>query len=130
MKQKLSKDIQSSIDQKLEDIYKDASDAGKLMHQQNLKRSQIRGLETVALSSRRFSEILNYIKNQAGKDKGQQWPTVARTLLHQLGDLEKRAHEIAGEDPGLTLDIKLKLARGWVKQVVAHYLFAPHQKEA
>jgi len=129
MKRKIPDSMQRRIDQSLEDVYAVSADAGKLMHRQELKMNQIRGLERITLSAQRFSEILNYIKSQAGKDKGQQWPMVAKTLLAQLDGLEKRAHEIAGDDPDLAFDIKLRLTRGWVQQVVAHYLYAPHQKE-
>src|SRR5208282_1231407 len=86
------------IDEYLEDYY--ASDrsqkAGEQMVEVGLSMAQIRGLQTLITSTTRFSEIINYIKNQAGKEdkKKNQWMKVAPNLLAQLQDLETRAREL------------------------------------
>lgn len=120
-----------AIDLELEAIYENGKpqNLGRLMVDVKLGSSQIRGLETLALSTRRFSEIINYIKNQAGKDRKNQWSKIVDEVLGQLYQLEKRAKEIGGEDPGLVLDVKIRLARGWAKQVVSHYLFQDSLKK-
>jgi len=120
-----------AIDLQLETIYETgkSQNLGQRMVKVGLGPSQIRGLETLALSARRFSEIINYIKNQAGKDRKDQWSKIADEVLDHLAQLEKKAKEIGGEDPGVILDVKIRLARGWVKQVVSHYLFQDSLKK-
>ncbi len=113
------------IDLFLESFYPEGKKAGRLLADQEMKMTQVRGLENLAVSTRRFSEIINFIKNQAGKTgKGaEKWRLVAVPLLEQLDLLQKKADELGGDDPEAVLDARLRLARGWVKQVVAHYLF-------
>jgi hypothetical protein len=110
----------------LEDLVSKSAVAGKLLSD-NFKdtKTQIRGLERIIVSTTRFSEIQNYIKNQAGRDtkKSEPWRKVADALLKQLDGIETKAAEIAGPDAAAILDAKLRLARGWGRQVVANYLF-------
>jgi hypothetical protein len=116
-----------AIDKYLETLYesKKTLNAGQTMADVKLDNSQIRKLENLVMSTRRFSEIINHIKNQAGKDiKKKQWPQIADTLLNQLNELEQKAQEIGKNDFSKIIEIKKHLARGWVKQIVAHYLFA------
>jgi hypothetical protein len=74
-------------------------------------------------STRRFSESINYIKNQAGKDKREMWSAVAPRLLGQLESLENKALGLGVGSPEKILEIKPRLVRGWAKQVVTHYLY-------
>ncbi len=96
--------------------------AGQRMLTDRLKQTQVRGLENLIVATTRFSEIINYIKNQTGKDR-REWKAVGPLLLSQLEALEARAAELADGDAGRQLEIKLRLARGWARQVVAHYLY-------
>lgn len=113
------------IDLFLEAFYPKGKDAGQKVAAVDMKISQVRGLENLVVSTRRFSEIVNFIKNQAGKQNktAEKWRKVADFLLKQLDQLEAKAIELGGEDPESVLDAKLRLARGWVKQVMANYLF-------
>ena len=117
------------IDVLLESTYPNARDAGNQMaalmarHPSHFGMSQIRGLESIIVSATRFSEILNYIKNQTGKDRNNVWPRVAPMLIEQLEGLENSAVELGADDPSLVLAIKMKLARGWGKQVITHCLY-------
>ena len=61
--------IMADIDLFLEDIYPESKNAGDKMAEAGLGNSQVRRFERVVVSTRRFSEIINYIKNQTGKDK-------------------------------------------------------------
>jgi hypothetical protein len=84
----------------------------------------VHGLENLIVSTSRFSEIINYIKNQAGKDtKKKSWAAIVEDMLHQLKDLETKARDIGETDTEAVLEIKLKLAKGWARQVVSHYLY-------
>ncbi|MDM8539430.1 hypothetical protein QUF70_21965 [Desulfobacterales bacterium HSG17] len=116
-------DISREIDLFLEEIYDDSKKAGEEMAEVGLGKAQIRGLETMILSTTRFSEIMNYIKNQAGKDNKMKWAIVAPGLIKRLEKLEEKAEELGKNDPSLCLAIKMKLARGWEKQVISHCLY-------
>ncbi|MDA3898203.1 MAG: hypothetical protein PF482_18870 [Desulfobacteraceae bacterium] len=122
-------EILRSIDLFLEDFYDQAIKTGKKMAESGLKKTQLRGLETIITSASRFSEIINYIKSQAGKDTKGQWPETARLMLEQLDLIEKKAIEIGDNNTAKTFEIKLKMARGWAKQVVANYLYSMLETE-
>jgi hypothetical protein len=116
--------ILKEIDLFLENYYASQKtiNAGREMKNSKMKKNQVRGLENLIVSTTRFSEIINYIKNQTGKNRGE-WRSVGPLLLSQLADIESAAIEIAGEDTSTRLEAKLKLVNGWARQVVAHYLY-------
>jgi len=117
------------IDDFLEGFYDQSKKAGDRLCSVKLGKTQIRGLETIVASSTRFSQILNYIKNQAGKDRKKKWSETAPLLLKQLDQLEAFANGMAQDNPAAILEIKMRLARGWAGQVAAHYLYTASQKE-
>ncbi|MCP4351102.1 MAG: hypothetical protein GY795_37025 [Desulfobacterales bacterium] len=94
-------EIMNAIDLYLEKFYPESKKAGNKLAEANLSPSQIRGLEKIIVSASRFSEIINYIKYQAGKDKKRQWSAVAPGLLNLLDQLENDA---PGLGTGCTLD--------------------------
>lgn len=119
----LTSKILKDIDLALEDYYIKAIEAGEAMAEHDFK-TQVRGLENLIVSTTRFSEVLNYIKNQFGKETNdRKWLTVGPVLLGQLEELETKAKEIAPDDPAVCLEVKLRLLRGWARQVVAHYFY-------
>ncbi len=124
-KPEISSAMLSQIDIFLEDFYKRGKEAGKMLADADLDSTQVRGLQNIIVSATRFSQILNFIKNQVGKETGdkKEWRKCGKQLLQQLETLEKQAGEMASQDPALRLEVKLRLARGWGKQVVANYLF-------
>lgn len=127
--QVLEPDILKEIDEYLEEIYPQSMNIGSNLEYHNFSNSQIRNLQTMVLSATRFSEIINFIKNQAGKDKKGQWSLAAPVLLEQLKLIEVKAREIGNLEPGKVLEVKIRMARGWVKQVVAHFLYASSIKQ-
>lgn len=121
---RLDASILKKMDMFLEDFYPEGKEAGEEMAQKKMSTNQIRGLESVIISTTRFSEIFNYIKNQIGKEKkNNPWKMVGKKLLEQLEKIEKKSFEIEKEDPAVRMEVKLRLARGWARQVVAHYLY-------
>ena len=120
---KITANISREIDLFLEEIYADSKKDGEGLAEVGLGKAQIRGLETLITSTTRFSEIINYIKNQAGKDTKMKWAIVAPGMISRLETLEEKAEELGEGDPYLTLAIKIKLARGWGKQVISHCLY-------
>jgi hypothetical protein len=126
---KLSLKLLKEIDMILEEFYPEAQKTGTDLADKKFSKSQIRGLENIIVSTTRFSEIINYIKNQAGKErKDNQWGNMAHQLLSTLDTIERKAEEITS-GPADRLEVKLRLARGWARQVVAHYLYADSLRE-
>ena len=117
------------IDLFLEGFYPSAIEAGDRMSDVKLGKTQVRGMETFIASASRFSQIINYIKNRAGKDRKKTWINIAPGLLDQLDELETKAKELGKNNPAVMIDIKMKLARGWANQVVSQYLYADALKE-
>jgi hypothetical protein len=125
----LSAKTLKSIDLFLEDYYPKASEAGDRIAACKMDKTQVRGLENLIVSVTRFSEVINYIKNQVGKEREKNtWKEVGPILLSQLKDLESQANEIAGDHPLERLEVKLRLLRGWARQVVAHYLYKDREE--
>lgn len=113
-----------SIDLFLEEYYAKSSETGDKLASCSMEKTQVRGLENMIVSATRFSEVINYIKNQIGKERERNvWKQVGPMLLDQLKDIENKAGEIAGGNDLERLEIKLRLLRGWARQVVAHYLY-------
>lgn len=125
----VSDEMLGKIDTFLEQIYPDSVKLADAIVEAGLNtKAQLRGFETLVNATPRFSEIINHIKNQAGKEKKRRdevggWMKVAPVMLDQLIHLEQEAHRIGADEPSAVLDLKLRLARGWAKQVVAHYLY-------
>lgn len=119
---KLDRDKLQEIDRFLEEYYEKGATREAAAKMVKLKKTQVRGLENLLVSATRFSEIINYIKNQAGKGR-EEWQSVAPELLKQLSEIESKAQEMFPDDPEQRLLVKLKLARGWGRQIVAHYLY-------
>lgn len=121
---RLNAGVTKAIDRFLEELYENGNtkEAGLKMAESDMKNTQIRGLENLIVSTTRFSEIINYIKNQVGKNRTE-WQTVGPILICQLEKIEAKAVEIAAEDLSVRMEVKLRLARGWARQVVAHFLY-------
>ena len=117
------------IDLFLEDFYPFAKQAPCAKDTDFPRKTQVRGMETFIASASRFSQIINYIKNRAGKNREKTWINIARNLLDQLDQLETKAKELGKNNPAVIIDIKMKLARGWANQVVSQYLFANAKEE-
>jgi len=84
-------EIIEEIDAYIEEFYKKSKTAADEVVRAGLTPSQVRIFEKIVSSTTRFSEIINHIKNQAGKDKTKRWMQVAPILLSQLEELEAKA---------------------------------------
>lgn len=120
-------DTLRNIDIYLEEIYPASVITGERLT--ILSKAQISNLENIVNSATRFSEVTNFIKNQAGKDTKNTWKVVAKDILVQLREIEEKAKELGDDDQGRILDIKLRLVRGWVRQVATHYLYKKQEEE-
>jgi hypothetical protein len=83
--------------------------------------SQVRNLQQIACSASRFADIEDFVKNQMGKEsKDNKWRQVGEETLRQLGALRNASKDVPAEGQ---LPYRLWLVRGWVRAVVAEYLY-------
>lgn len=91
----------------------------------NRIKTQIRNLQQITCSATRFADIEDFVKNQMGKEKmGKQapWKALGQEVLRQLAQLRAQSEEF-DTDPVNQMDLRLRLARGWVRAVVGEYLY-------
>lgn len=122
------------LDEYIESIYSNSINLGERLSKVfcgDNGKSQMRNLENMVYSTKYFSEIKNFVKNQIGKDTRNTWnnnnsnnDTVGDEILKRLEELEKEAHTICSNKPEMLHIAKLRLARGWIRQVMAHYLYS------
>lgn len=88
--------------------------------------SQVRNLQQLVCSATRLSDVEDFVKNQMGRKSGtsKPWREVGEETLKQLHDLREKAKELAkSKGPEVALQLRMQLARGWVRAVVSHYLY-------
>jgi hypothetical protein len=95
--------------------------------------SQVRNLQQATTSATRLSDVEDFIKNQMGKGTGaaRQWRRdgLGQALLDELGRLRVVARDLAETNPQHEIQVRLRLARGWVRAVVSEYLYCRAQAE-
>lgn len=127
--------LQRELDLQADLLYGEAEQLGAALARGQTKNAQISGMESVANSSTRVTDLLDYIKRQTAKAKrGKEWratvngETVGEALLRVLTqDVPRRAAaatKAAGVDiPQPSADwqeLQLHLARVFVRQVAIH----------
>jgi replicative superfamily II helicase len=99
-----------------------------------LNKSQIRNFEHVAYDARAVSDVSNFIKSSAGRERTRTWAAAANDILDDLNlRLGPRAksqaqEELSGEADEMVVarrarEYHLALIREYAKQIVAHYEF-------
>lgn len=93
---------------------------------------QIKGLENIANSALKVSDVLDYIKRQTAKcDRNKSWrkDDFGASLLKFISeDLRRRCDAVAQQLGAADVErqrIHLLLIREFVRQMAAHYAFAP-----
>lgn len=88
-------------------------------------RSQVQQLLTIANSARSVSEVLDFIKRQIGKDRGQAWRSdFGHKLIERLGNgLKERVADLDPQpsDAFEQQQAHLALIRRYVAQIYANY---------
>jgi hypothetical protein len=134
--------IETYLDE--EDHLSSAQGLGRQLHDlfdsqkvQERISSQVRNLQQIVLSASTLAEIEDFIKNQMGRDlKSKDWRLVGPPLLAAIRQLRQDAAQPqfgSGGQPPSREDqqqIRLRLARGWVRSVVSHYLYCKACAEA
>ncbi len=86
--------------------------------------TQIRNLQQIVCSATRFADIEDFVKNQMGKERGNEkrWKTLGDDVLAGLEQLRQESQNL-DTDPANQMALRLRLARGWVRAVVSEYLY-------
>jgi hypothetical protein len=110
-----------------------------------LDKTQIRGLETLASTTDKVSDITDWLKLRVGRDsKREGWAKegIGRDLVNELEGLRNDARRIvdelrAGEgsafaypvDPDLERQVHLRLCREFLKHLAAHFEYLKAEQE-
>lgn len=104
-----------------------------------LDKTQIRGLETLASTTDKVSDITDWLKLRVGRDsKREGWAKegVGRDLLTTLEGLRTDAHKIVAKlsksyttDPDLERQVHLRLCREFLKHLAAHFEYLKVEQE-
>jgi len=110
-----------------------------------LDKTQIRGLETLASTTDKVSDITDWLKLRVGRDsKREGWAKegIGRDLVNELEGLRNDAKRIvdelrAGEgtafaypvDPDLERQVHLRLCREFLKHLAAHFEYLKAERE-
>lgn len=136
-------DVYAEMDRFLDEQWQRNRRWGQLLfevfkHDQGTGMTQVRNLQNMVVTATRFYDILDFIKNQMGKeaepgrrDKSRRYWTrkVGDTLLgvgliQELENLLDRAQRFAKSYPDSDpYYLALYLARGWIRQVMAEFLY-------
>jgi hypothetical protein len=87
--------------------------------------TQVRGLENVAYTTDKVSDILDLVKKQIGRER---WPAdLGQDLLDALGQRQAEARRIAQtvdpKDEDLPRRTHLLLCREFIKHLAAHFVY-------
>lgn len=104
--------------------------AGRLTEAPKLDKTQVRGLEVLASTTDKVSDITDWLKLRVGRDsKCEGWAKegVGRDLVMTLEGLRNDAQKIIAElrsyatDPDLERQVHLRLCREFLKHLAAHF---------
>ena len=126
-------EILRKTDEIIEEFYDRSKRMGAELAHLFKNKNQIKSLENIICSTTRFTEAKNFVKNQIGKsEKGKNWTKkvknvvedkedeiIGEQILNELRHIERKAEEIT--ETNLVYEVKMRLLRGWIKQVAAHY---------
>lgn len=115
-------------------VSRSKTQAETLVRIHNLDKTQVRGLETVAHTTDKVSDVTNWLKLRVGRDeKRNKWARegIGRELLTVLEGLRDDARHITGqikqqyplpdEDADLERQVHLRLIREYLKHLTAHF---------
>ena len=130
----LNRELARQADRYIDDSHEDFAELGQRFfeafgydHKANRLSTQVRNLQQITLSARRFVDIEDFVKNQMGK-RTNKWPAVGEEVLSQLKALRRESRDMS-EDRAQEFLLRLHLARGWVNVVVGEYLYQVAQSQ-
>lgn len=119
-----------------------AKEYAERLTQTKLDKTQVRGLEVLAYTTDKVSDVTDWLKSRVGRDdKRDTWGKegVGRDLVAVLEGLHENAQSIADqmkktyplqeEDPDLERQVHLKLIREYLKHLAAHFEYAKVERK-
>jgi hypothetical protein len=101
-----------------------------------LDKTQVRGLETLASTTDKVSDITDWLKLRVGRDSGRErWAkeSIGRDLVNELEGLRNDAKKIMqglGQgEPDLERQVHLRLCREFLKHLAAHFEYLKAEQE-
>jgi len=101
-----------------------------------LDKTQVRGLETLASTTDKVSDITDWLKLRVGRDAGRDhWAKegIGRDLVTELeglrNDAKKIVQELSQRDPDLERQVHLRLCREFLKHLAAHFEYLKAEQE-
>jgi len=101
-----------------------------------LDKTQVRGLETLASTTDKVSDITDWLKLRVWRDSGRErWAkeSIGRDLVNELEGLRNDAKKIMqglGQgEPDLERQVHLRLCREFLKHLAAHFEYLKAEQE-
>jgi len=134
--------LEQAIAQKSDEYDEKAVEHADLLLQTDLDKSQIRGLETLAYTTDKVSDVTDWLKVRVGRDsKGKGWARegIGRDIVNYVTSLRSDAEQIVGRlrkaglspqnDPDLTRRVHLRLIREYLKHLAAHFEYRSTERK-
>lgn len=129
--------LEQAIARKSDKYAPEAKGYADRLTQTKLDKTQVRGLETLAYTTDKVSDVTDWLKLRVGRDeKRDRWAKdgIGRELLTTLerlwGDARdivaevKSEHPLPDEDTDLERQVHLRLIREYLKHLAAHFEYA------
>jgi len=141
--------LEREIARKSDECDRSAREYADRLISTKLDKTQVRGLETLASTTDKISDITDWLKLRIGRDSGRdRWAknSIGRDLVTTLEGLSRDAKEIVdklkmgesreGEgtafaysvDPDLERQVHLRLCREFLKHLAAHFEYLKAEK--
>jgi len=123
---KLMREVAVQADQ----FYEDAQHFGRTAVQSDLKKHQLKNLESIADTALKVSDVLDHIKTQTGKHKEWRQRNFGSDLLNYIHhQLMSRRNQVCGAlniptDRLEAQTVYLYLIRAFLRQLIAQYEYA------
>jgi len=117
--------LQQEIARTSDGYYQSAEEIARRMREGDLKIAQVRGLENVAYTTDKVSDIFDLIKRQVGRGR---WSVslgedLLRALNERRAEAERIAKSINPQDEDLPRLTHLLLCREFIKHLAAHFVY-------
>jgi hypothetical protein len=126
--------LEQNIAHRSDEYDRGAQDQAERLTRTELDKTQVRGLETLAYTTDKVSDVTDWLKTRVGRDgRRDRWARegIGREILTTLERLRKDAREIVmtlkqthplpNEDPDLERRVHLQLIREYLKHLAAHF---------
>ena len=137
--------LERAIARKSDEYDRRAREYADRLTSTKLDKTQVRGLETLASTTDKVSDITDWLKLRVGRDsKREGWAKdgVGRDLVTELEGLRRDARKIVDElrvgegialaypvDPDLERQVHLRLCREFLKHLAAHFEYLKAERE-